>query len=358
MPIVVRCPACQKQLRVPDHLLGQNVRCPSCQEIFLGSVEAEDVPVAPLVAEEELPSGAPRPSIRRREEDFEEQPARPRRRAIQSPDEDVSDDEYDDSRPSRRRAIYREGGPKRLSNRYSIDLGEWFQHARDNWGAVLGPMIGFMLIHFAIGAALTFIPLVGPLANLFIQPPLWAGYTIVCLAQLKGKSWSFGDFFSGFQRYGSLLANALLMALIGFVCMLPTIIRLIAVGVAAGLMKNPSLLLWVIIIGVLNFGAAVYFGLRLACFNVQLIIDRGFGPIDAIQGSWNLSRGHFWGLFGAFLVFGLLAVSGFLLCGIGVWFTAPLAMLGINAGYLLIAGARGPRRRRPISAGAGDEGDY
>jgi predicted Zn finger-like uncharacterized protein len=36
MPELVTCPSCTKQLRVPDALLGKNVKCPQCGTIFVG----------------------------------------------------------------------------------------------------------------------------------------------------------------------------------------------------------------------------------------------------------------------------------------------------------------------------------
>ena len=35
MPTVVACPSCQKQLKVPDELLGRKVKCPGCKETFM-----------------------------------------------------------------------------------------------------------------------------------------------------------------------------------------------------------------------------------------------------------------------------------------------------------------------------------
>ena len=34
MPIQIACPTCQRQLRVPDNLIGEMVKCPSCQNTF------------------------------------------------------------------------------------------------------------------------------------------------------------------------------------------------------------------------------------------------------------------------------------------------------------------------------------
>src|SRR5262245_2075109 len=43
MPLLTRCPHCQKSLRVPDHAAGKKIRCPVCSEVFTAE---EDIPVA------------------------------------------------------------------------------------------------------------------------------------------------------------------------------------------------------------------------------------------------------------------------------------------------------------------------
>jgi predicted Zn finger-like uncharacterized protein len=102
MPTIVQCPKCDKQLRVPDHLLGKKVRCPGCHETF---VAEEDLPVAPLLEddqEEEQPPVRRRSAARRpQEEDFEEEVAVRKRRPARRPpvEEDEDEDVPDESAP-------------------------------------------------------------------------------------------------------------------------------------------------------------------------------------------------------------------------------------------------------------------
>ncbi len=86
MANVISCPKCDRQLRVPDDLLGQAVKCPSCNETFTAELPAKAPPPPPS-------STSSRPSSRPRDDD--ERPSRrpPRR----------DDDDDDDDRPSRRR---------------------------------------------------------------------------------------------------------------------------------------------------------------------------------------------------------------------------------------------------------------
>jgi predicted Zn finger-like uncharacterized protein len=40
MPEQIRCPSCNAALRVPDNLLGKNVKCPKCQKTFTACILA------------------------------------------------------------------------------------------------------------------------------------------------------------------------------------------------------------------------------------------------------------------------------------------------------------------------------
>jgi predicted Zn finger-like uncharacterized protein len=65
MPQLVSCPHCQRQLNVPDNLLGKNVKCPSCQNTFTatapgggGGAESAAEPPRRSAAREEEAAGA------------------------------------------------------------------------------------------------------------------------------------------------------------------------------------------------------------------------------------------------------------------------------------------------------------
>jgi predicted Zn finger-like uncharacterized protein len=342
MPEIVNCPQCARQLRVPDDLLGKKVKCPSCEKIFTAAAKAPTAkPPVPAVEEERFEEDARLERRRRRpvpEDDYDDEPVdeeeheeRPRRRRrFEDEEEELPEEELD--RPRR--------GLRGLNGEYSIDLGQWFEIAKENYGAVLGPMIGYMFVALIIDIALAVIPFVGPFISLFVDPPLQAGYTIVALAQLKGKRWSFGDFFSGFQWYGTLLANFWLTLLIVLGCMVPTV----AVFILAAISRSDALLFVAFGVALVNLVILLFVTIRTTLFNVQIIVDRKCGPIEAIQGNWALTQGHTLGLLGVSILVGLIAFAGVLLCGIGALFTVPFAIMIMNSGYLLIGGSRPPRR--------------
>ena len=82
MANVISCPSCDRQLRVPDELLGQSVKCPSCNETFTAAL-SPDASAGGSV------SSSPAAAPRRDREDNEDAP--PRRRPIRRDDADDSD---------------------------------------------------------------------------------------------------------------------------------------------------------------------------------------------------------------------------------------------------------------------------
>jgi hypothetical protein len=212
-------------------------------------------------------------------------------------------------------------------------------------------MIGFTLVLMAVHVFSSFLPIISILIPFFVVMPMETGYRAVCLRQLKGKSWTFGDFFAGFQQYGTILLLGLLQGLIGFFCLLPTIVvGIIAFVLTVGMHGRgpagpPVFVLAAFLFGFLNLCVYAYIGIRTTFFAVPLVFDRKYSAIEAIQGSWVLSRGHFWGLFLVGLVMTLILLAGALACGIGVLFTIPLYELTLTAGYLLVGGTKRPKKR-------------
>jgi hypothetical protein len=95
MQEIISCPACQRKLQVPESLLGQDVRCPTCGATFVARLADEPQPAPHAAAPP--PRWAPEP----------EPPLRPRPRRRGPDDYDDGYDDYEDHRddryPARRR---------------------------------------------------------------------------------------------------------------------------------------------------------------------------------------------------------------------------------------------------------------
>src|SRR4051794_2905146 len=93
MAITVKCPSCDKALRIGEEHQGKTVRCPACQKPFKAPVLSEQDPDAGPKKIDEYGQiereSQPKSPERRREPDDEPPPRRRR-------------DEYDDEPPRRR----------------------------------------------------------------------------------------------------------------------------------------------------------------------------------------------------------------------------------------------------------------
>jgi predicted Zn finger-like uncharacterized protein len=58
MPEIINCPQCERKLRVPDDLLGQQVKCPTCSTTFTATAAPSE---APAPAPQAAPAPAPPP---------------------------------------------------------------------------------------------------------------------------------------------------------------------------------------------------------------------------------------------------------------------------------------------------------
>jgi hypothetical protein len=351
-PENLQCPQCRVTLRNSAGVQpGETVECPKCQTQFAVPDESGAVtgtPPPPRTVEEQY-SDAPTPSRRPRVADEPDEDY-PRRRRY------LHDDDADDEPPP-------------ISNEYHIDFGRWFDCAKAHWSAVLGPMIGFILLVGVINWAanlpasianqvivssasggpkspppigLILAGLAGTqiwalLVNFLLTVPLAAGTYFVLLRQLDGRRWTFADFFSGFKKWGTLAALGAMSAALNLLIFVP--VGLIIAGFANQYQE---------LIGagagalLLAFPILIFLAVRCFAFTQLLVFDRNLGAIEAIKANWELTRGHFWGVFGAILLIGIISIAGILGCIIGVLFTVPLGALTLTAGYLFIAGRREP----------------
>jgi predicted Zn finger-like uncharacterized protein len=83
MSFTIPCPSCQRPLRVPEDLLGQAVKCPSCDHAFTAPDQVEAEAPQPPPPQQDDHDAEPRPASRRpRISDYDEDydSLRPRRR--------------------------------------------------------------------------------------------------------------------------------------------------------------------------------------------------------------------------------------------------------------------------------------
>lgn len=80
---------------------------------------------------------------------------------------------------------------------------------------------------------------------------------------------------------------------------------------------------------------AIYWGLRLQFFG-WVIVDKDVGPFQAIQESWEITRGSAWQLFLMWWVLFFVNVLGLLALGIGLLVTVPLSLVAMGYIYRIL----------------------
>ncbi len=143
--------------------------------------------------------------------------------------------------------------------------------------------------------------------SLVVTSFMAGGITRFALKVVRGEAAEFGDIFSGKDVFLPVLLTSLLVGVatgIGFVlCVVP--------GVVLGL------------------------GLSMA---LPLVVDRGLGPIEALQQSWTMTTGHKGEVFLYGLASFVLVLAGFLACCVGVLFVGPVLQLGWFFIYIRLNG--------------------
>lgn len=206
-----------------------------------------------------------------------------------------------------------------------------FSENHENWHyEFTAPLVGF----FCCGGLVSFL----------LECWISCGYARAVEEVARTGATTFGRVFDAGGRFVDMLLARLLAALLWIAILLPIgLIALGAVGLHEGL-DAPEGLAAVLGIGaaLLYLPVALYFLLGLA-FVTQAVALDACSPTRALARSWELARGRRLSLFVFFLVVGLFSFIGVCLCCVGMFLTAPLAIVATNEAYLALT--RGDERR-------------
>ncbi len=178
-----------------------------------------------------------------------------------------------------------------------VDIGGWLSEAWALYKANFGVLFVATLVAGLLGVFTC-----GVLAG-----PLWAGLTLVILRLLRQEQPApqIGDVFKGFDFF----LQALFLAIV--------------IGVAFAIAG------WLPLVGIV----APTLLSPLVMFAMCLLADRKLDFWPAIQASCEKAKGDYISLLVLCLVAGLISAVGAILCGIGVFLTAPFGAITTVVAY-------------------------
>ncbi len=287
-----QCPSCRQIVRLPDDSPGKSTLCPKCGAII--SVPGGFAPArfGPAPAASDNPYSAPQSGY-----------APP--------------------------ALAVSGG---MIRNQPADAGQVISHAWKVWAENLGLLLGVTLVMLVVSIAFMVVSwrveamlleqghdratvmlggLLVSLVGTFPQVYLGVGETLMILKMLRGQEASFGDLFSGGPRFWPALGVYILVTLL---C-------------AAGLMLCivPGIVLMLMFWPVNN-----------------LVIDSKTGVLESFSVASSITEGNRGTTFVLFVASLGMILLGFLACGVGILFAAPLVAVVWVTAYLMMSGQLSP----------------
>jgi uncharacterized membrane protein len=172
-----------------------------------------------------------------------------------------------------------------------------------------------------------------------IMGAMYCGIYYCILRKMDGKPFEFGDMFKGFNYFlPSLIATLIII--------IPMFIFTIVIwGSMAGIMVGMTdrrgrinqeaifALYGTMIVEGLIFAVVISCIHALIIFTYPLIIDRNLSGADAFKLSAKAAWANIGGVIGLILAEIAIGFIGYLICGIGLYFTFPIMFAGVAVAY-------------------------
>lgn len=194
-----------------------------------------------------------------------------------------------------------------------IDLGGYISKA---WKLVTADLMLFVVGYLIVTAIVigSMLVIIGPI---FVLGPLGIGFIRVVQKRMNGEPAAIGDIFAGFQQFSRGLVFVLLLLVLGLAVAIPLVIVAIVLNFIPCLGQVVAFVLQI----------AVSLGMQTVLFFAwPLVALSEDTPMDCIKKSITFALAHFWPLLILSFVTGLIGGAGMIACGVGILFTAPLAI--------------------------------
>jgi len=229
-----------------------------------------------------------------------------------------------------------EWAEKVLTAESELRLGECFAKSWEMFQRNMPVTIGVFVLFTLTQLALNGLPILGPIASVFVYGPLYGGFMYYFLLLVRGEECRVGNAFLGFgPKFVPLMLAGLLITVITVLSIIPGIIVMAAGVISAGVIgrtfeqaqesiQNLNVgMVVVIIAGFLLMALLAVMVTAFLQFTYLLIMDKGLDLLTALQVSFRRSFKHGFTLLLLLILGGLLSLAGLLLCGVGMLFTVP-----------------------------------
>jgi hypothetical protein len=224
----------------------------------------------------------------------------------------------------------------------SVDAGrgwEWIAEGFALFKKQPGMWILILIILFACLVVISFLPIIGSLANMLLMQVFMGGVMLGCRALDNGESLEVGCVFAGFQKNTGDLVVLGVLALVGWVIAFIPAIVIAGGGTFLAMMRGGDDLVNVGALG-LTFMLAMLVSLALALplymalwFAPSLVVFNDLKPLDAMKASFFACLKNFV----PFLLYGVVLM---VLCfvaaiplGMGFLVLGPVVIASIYTGY-------------------------
>lgn len=178
--------------------------------------------------------------------------------------------------------------------------------------------------------------------QILVRGVLFMGYWAMALQAMNGKPAAVGALFSQIRKVWKYLLQSvvILIPVILFGAIVGAIVYGTFVGPIDSDMPLEEAIRRVGPATAVSIAVAlpfcVYYALGVFFALTELVFNDRAGAIEAIVYSWRIVRGRRWLTLGVIVIAGLISAGSVMLCGVGVLFGAPFAVLIATALYLAL----------------------
>lgn len=238
-----------------------------------------------------------------------------------------------------------------IANGYSVNIGAYLSRGLDIMKQNMGGYVGYAFLGGFITLILNFIPLMNIVGGILITPCLLFGYHLVSHAiSAKNVIPPFGEFFSGFNKFGKIVVVTLLSTVLYIILFLPFIF-VVGTGVISAIFSasssgNPTAVTEAMaglfagsaaIILMITIFAVVYLSVSLM-FAILIAVFHNEEPVNALKLSWKVINKNWLMWFVFVLLLGLILFFGVLLLFVGLFFAFPFYYCSIYAAFEDVCG--------------------